>query len=48
VLELTPVEAQVETRESQTRARGAESIPTWVLSLAREHLRTQGRLSRSQ
>lgn len=48
VLELTPVEVQVETERSQTRARGAESIPAWMFNLAWEQLSTYGRLSNSR
>jgi hypothetical protein len=48
VLELTQVEAQVETERSQSRARGAEPIPAWMFNLAWERLRTHGTLSNSE
>ena len=48
VLELTPVEAQVETERSRRRARVAEPIPAWMFNLAWERLRTHGTLSNSE
>jgi len=48
VLELTPVEAQVETERSRGRSRGAEPIPAWMFNLAWERLRTHGTLSNSE
>ncbi len=48
VIELTPVDAQVETERSRSRPRGAEPIPAWMFNLAWERLRTHGTLSNSE
>jgi HKD family nuclease len=45
VVELTPLEVQVETERSRERVRGAESIPAWMFNLAWQRLRTHGTLS---
>lgn len=47
VVELTPVEAHVETERSRERAGGSEVIPAWMFNLAWERLRTHGMLSNS-
>jgi hypothetical protein len=45
VIDLTPLEAHVETERSRERVRGAEPIPAWMFNLAWERLRTHGTLS---
>jgi hypothetical protein len=45
VVELTPVEALVETERSQRRTGGAERIPAWMFNLAWDRLRSFGALT---
>ncbi len=45
VVELTPVEALVETERSRARTGGAESIPAWMFNLAWDRLRAFGSLT---
>lgn len=45
VVELTPLEVQIETERSRQRTGGAESVPAWMFNLAWERLQTHGTLS---
>jgi HKD family nuclease len=45
VVELTPIEVQIETERSRQRTGGAESVPAWMFNLAWDRLRTHGTLS---
>jgi hypothetical protein len=47
VVELTPVEAHVQTERSRARTGGAEAVPAWMFNLAWDRLRTHGTLSNS-
>jgi hypothetical protein len=47
VVELTPIEAHVETERSRSRG-GAEPIPAWMFNLAWDRLRTHGTLSNTE
>jgi hypothetical protein len=47
-VELTPVEAHVETERSTSRTGGAEPIPAWMFNLAWDRLRTFGQLTNRQ
>jgi hypothetical protein len=48
IVELTPVEALVETGRSLQRTGGAESIPAWMFNLAWDRLRSLGELTNRQ
>lgn len=48
VVELTPVEAHVETERSSRSARASQPIPAWMFNLAWERLRTHGTLANTE
>jgi HKD family nuclease len=48
LVELTPVDVQIETQRSRQRTGGAESVPAWMFNLAWDRLRTHGTLSNAE
>ncbi len=45
VVELTPIEVQIETERSRAKTGGAEPVPAWMFNLAWARLQTHGTLS---
>ncbi len=45
VVELTPLEVQIETERSRERTGSAEPVPAWMFNLAWQRLQTHGTLS---
>ena len=45
IVELTPLEVQIETERSRERTGGAEPVPAWMFNLAWQRLQTHGSLS---
>jgi HKD family nuclease len=48
VVELTPLEVQIETERSRERTGGAEPVPAWMFNLAWQRLQTHGTLSNAE